>query len=76
MMTRNQALDPMERNQARNQILEVMDRNKALDQTERKEMPSNQDAMQDIDQEMIRLRNEIRKISNEKEARSVRDSIQ
>ena len=76
MMTRNQTLDPMGRNQARNQIMEVTDKNNALDQTERKEMPSNQDAMQDINQEMIRLRNEIRKISNEKEARSVRECIQ
>ena len=41
-----------------------------------KEMPSNQDAIQDIDQEMMRLRNEIRKISNEKEARSMRENMQ
>ena len=75
-MIRNQTLDPVERNQARNQIMEVMDRNKALDQTERREMPSNQEAMQDIDHEMMRLRNELQKITNEKEKRSMRDSIQ
>ena len=76
MATRNQTLDPIERNQARNQILEPMDKKQTLDQMERKETPSNQDPIQDIDQEMIRLRNEIRKISNEKEARSMRENMQ
>ena len=67
---RNQTLEPIERNQARNQIME------AMDQTERREMPSNQEAMKDIDHEMMRLRNELQKITNEKEKRSMRESIQ
>ena len=49
IVTRNQILDPIERNQTRNQTLEPMERNQTLDQAERKEASSNQDPIKDID---------------------------